>query len=128
MAKTQMGWSTGHTKRIDGGAYLLYVVVAGTAGQTSERLVVAAWSDTHQNWRYGEDDEGPAMPVGLSNIEGAVTVICWLFIPHIPASAFATASRISDRPVKKQEQNGRNDNPEDHSESLEFEFDDFDDE
>ena len=68
------------------------------------------------------------MPVGLSNIEGAVTVICWLFIPDIPHTALALAYLLIKKPGKEQSQNERNDNPEDHGESLEFEFDDFDDE
>ena len=92
-------------------------------GYRVERLAVAAWSDTYQEWRFEDDEEGPAMPPGLSNIEGTVTVMCWLFIPDIPGSSLALAYQIRENLAKQRPGDERNDNPEDHDNGEEFEWD-----
>ena len=116
------GWSFNPKDREDGEAYLVFAIVAGADGVLTERLVMAAWSETANNWQFEDDTEGPAMPP-WPKLEGTVVhVLCWLWVPHIPVGAFYDAAEVWEGLRKQQQDKGRNDNPEDHD-NGEYEWD-----
>jgi hypothetical protein len=113
----QNGWSANPTDRIDGSTYLLFMVETNGNEPDCERLLIGTWSKEYHDWLPTKE------AATVISLNSTIHVICWLWIPSMPDAARAKASQIMKGLPKQHLQSGRNDNPEDHQDGDDNEWD-----